>query len=258
MALWAHHRRNSRVRLFETKRSSASAGPVSKCRSLSPREGHTTEAAEEGEGSRALEGSRRGGSHGRGDRRTSRVSSSGRGHPPGRPLFKPDPRQPRGAFIVMAADAVASWKAYVAAADADRGGYGDECALLVRRGLGDVVVAHFLESAEREFAAVHLPRLKALLENHGAANISRTLSTAAEKVGNAGDDENEWSWVDEAVPRGVAELAAAVDERKRRAARLAAAMHPRIKTTPTTRRKRWTAGCAPPSERRPPPWGRAR
>ena len=109
----------------------------------------------------------------------------------------------------MAADAVASWKAYVAAADADRGGYGDECALLVRRGLGDVVVAHFLESAEREFAAVHLPRLKALLENHGAANISRTLSTAAEKVGNAGDDENEWSWVDEAVPRGVAELAAA-------------------------------------------------
>ena len=126
----------------------------------------------------------------------------------------------------MAADAVASWKAYVAAADADRGGYGDECALLVRRGLGDVVVAHFLESAEREFAAVHLPRLKALLENHGAANISRTLSTAAEKVGNAGDDENEWSWVDEAVPRGVAELAAAVDERRRRAARLAAAMHP--------------------------------
>ena len=126
----------------------------------------------------------------------------------------------------MAADAVASWKAYVAAADADRGGYGDECALLVRRGLGDVVVAHFLESAEREFAAVHLPRLKALLENHGAANISRTLSTAAEKVGNAGDDENEWSWVDEAVPRGVAELAAAVDERRARAARLAAAMHP--------------------------------
>ena len=46
-----HHRRNSRVRLFVTKRSSASAGPVSKCRSLSPREGHTTEAAEEGEGS---------------------------------------------------------------------------------------------------------------------------------------------------------------------------------------------------------------
>ena len=114
----------------------------------------------------------------------------------------------------MAADAVASWKAYVAAAAAaDRGGYGDECALLVRRGLGDVVVAHFLESAEREFAAVHLPRLKALLENHGAASISRTLSTAAEKVGNKeGDDENEWSWVDEAVPRGVAELAAAVDD----------------------------------------------
>ena len=51
MALWAHHRRDSRARLFETKRSSASAGPVSKCRSLSPREGHTTEAAEEGEGS---------------------------------------------------------------------------------------------------------------------------------------------------------------------------------------------------------------
>ena len=98
----------------------------------------------------------------------------------------------------MSADVVASWKAYVTAAD--RGGYGDECALLLQRGLGETVNAHFLESAEREFATAHLPRLKALLENHGAANISRTLSMAAEKVGAAGDETNEWSWVDEAVP----------------------------------------------------------
>ena len=124
----------------------------------------------------------------------------------------------------MSADVVASWKAYVTAWD--RGGYGDECALLLQRGLGETVNAHFLESAEREFATAHLPRLKALLENHGAANISRTLSMAAEKVGAAGDETNEWSWVDEAVPRGVAELAAAVDERRRQAAQLAAAMHP--------------------------------
>ena len=107
----------------------------------------------------------------------------------------------------MSTDVVASWKAYVTAWD--RGGYGDECALLLQRGLGETVNAHFLESAEREFATAHLPRLKALLENHGAANISRTLSMAAEKVGAAGDETNEWSWVDEAVPRGVAELAAA-------------------------------------------------
>ena len=105
----------------------------------------------------------------------------------------------------MSADVVASWKAYVTAAD--RGGYGDECALLLQRGLGETVNAHFLESAEREFATAHLPRLKALLENHGAANISRTLSMAAEKVGAAGDETNEWSWVDEAVLRGVAEVA---------------------------------------------------
>ena len=236
MALWAHLRRNSRARFLDHSSKPkqlvlAGAGPVSKVKVpfvVFRGKGTQPRPRKKEKAPRALEGSRRGGSHGRGDRRTSRVSSSGRGHPPGRPPFKPDPRQPRGSSIVMAADAVASWKAYVAAAAAaDRGGYGDECALLVRRGLGDVVVAHFLESAEREFAAVHLPRLKALLENHGAASISRTLSTAAEKVGNKeGDDENEWSWVDEAVPRGVAELAAAVDERRTRAARLAAAMHP--------------------------------
>ena len=53
-----------------------------------------------------------------------------------------------------------------------------------------------------------------------------TQEVGAEKVGAAGDETNEWSWVDEAVPRGVAELAAAVDERRRQAAQLAAAMHP--------------------------------
>ena len=143
----------------------------------------------------------------------------------GRPFkqIRDSPEEGDSSFT-MSADVVASWKAYVTAWD--RGGYGDECALLLQRGLGETVNAHFLESAEREFATAHLPRLKALLENHGAANISRTLSMAAEKVGAAGDETNEWSWVDEAVPRGVAELAAAVDERRRQAAQLAAAMHP--------------------------------
>ena len=83
-----------------SKPKPAGAGPVFKVPFVIVFRGKTQpRPRKEEKGPRALEGSHRGGSHGRGEGpRTSRVSSSGRGHPPGRPLFKPDPGDSRGTF----------------------------------------------------------------------------------------------------------------------------------------------------------------